>query len=64
MRAGKKEKEAREIAYKVSEISEPIDQTVLFHGAAAINAAWGGYMKGQDKAMELLQEQLFQNLQT
>lgn len=25
----------------------------------AINAAWGGYMKGQDKAMELLQEQLF-----
>ena len=26
---------------------------------AAINAAWGGYMKGQDKAMELLQEQLF-----
>ena len=26
---------------------------------SAINAAWGGYMKGQDKAMELLQEQLF-----
>jgi hypothetical protein len=26
---------------------------------AAINAAWGGFMKGQDKAMELLQEQLF-----
>lgn len=25
----------------------------------AINAAWGGYMKGQDKAMELLQEQMF-----
>ena len=25
----------------------------------AINAAWGGFMKGQDKAMELLQEQLF-----
>jgi hypothetical protein len=25
----------------------------------AINAAWGGYMKGQDKAMEILQEQLF-----
>ena len=25
----------------------------------AINAAWGGYMKGQDKAMELLQKQLF-----
>ena len=25
----------------------------------AINASWGGYMKGQDKAMELLQEQLF-----
>jgi len=25
----------------------------------AINAAWGGYMKGQDKAMEFLQEQLF-----
>lgn len=25
----------------------------------AINAAWGGYMKGQDKAMELVQEQLF-----
>ena len=25
----------------------------------AINAAWGGDMKGQDKAMELLQEQLF-----
>lgn len=25
----------------------------------AINAAWGGYMKGQDRAMELLQEQLF-----
>lgn len=25
----------------------------------AINAAWGGYMKGQDKAMDLLQEQLF-----
>ena len=37
---GDKEKEAREIAYKVSEISEPIDQTVLFHGAAAINAAY------------------------
>ena len=26
---------------------------------SAINAAWGGFMKGQDKAMELLQEQLF-----
>lgn len=25
----------------------------------AINAAWGGFMKGQDKAMELFQEQLF-----
>ena len=25
----------------------------------AINAAWGGFMKGQDKAMELLQEQMF-----
>ena len=25
----------------------------------AINVAWGGYMRGQDKAMELLQEQLF-----
>lgn len=25
----------------------------------SINAAWGGFMKGQDKAMELLQEQLF-----
>lgn len=26
---------------------------------SSINASWGGYMKGQDKAMELLQEQLF-----
>lgn len=26
---------------------------------SAINAAWGGYMKGQDKAMELFQEQIF-----
>ena len=25
----------------------------------AINAAWGGFMKGQDKAMELFQNQLF-----
>ena len=25
----------------------------------AINAAWGGFQRGQDKAMELLQEQLF-----
>lgn len=25
----------------------------------SINAAWGGFSKGQDKAMELLQEQLF-----
>lgn len=25
----------------------------------AINAAWGGFMKGQDKAMDLLQEKLF-----
>ena len=25
----------------------------------AINAAWGGFQKGQDKAMELFQEQLF-----
>ena len=25
----------------------------------AINAAWGGFMKGQDKAMDLFQEQLF-----
>lgn len=25
----------------------------------AINAAWGGFMKGQDKAMELFQDQLF-----
>lgn len=25
----------------------------------SINAAWGGYMKGQDKAEDLLQEQLF-----
>ena len=25
----------------------------------AINAAWGGFMKGQDKAMELFQEQIF-----
>lgn len=25
----------------------------------AINAAWGGFMKGQDKAMELFQEQIY-----
>lgn len=37
---GDKEPQARAIAYQVSEIGEPIDQTVLFRGAAAINAAY------------------------
>ena len=37
---GDKEPQARAIAYEVSEIGEPIDQTVLFNGAAAINAAY------------------------